>query len=55
MSAVSCRDGLWRASFHGMNFSPTNFVSFVNALVNDVDRTERRGDRSFWDRVRKLF
>ncbi len=49
------REGRWRANFHGMNFNPTNLVLFVNALVNDVHRPERRGDRSFWDKVRELF
>ncbi len=49
------RDGLWRANFHGLNFNPTNVVLFVNALVNDVHRPERRGDQSFWDKIRKLF
>ena len=49
------KEGRWRANFHGLKFEPVNLVLLVNALVNDVHRPQQRGDRSFWDRVRKLF
>ena len=29
------RNGRLRGRFHGLNFEPVNFVTFVNALVND--------------------
>jgi hypothetical protein len=32
------RDGVLRANFHGLKFDPTNLVSLVNALVNDVHK-----------------
>ncbi len=32
------RDGVLRANFHVLKFDPTNFVTFVNALVNDVHK-----------------
>ena len=32
------RDGVLRANFHVLKFDPTNFVIFVNALVNDVHK-----------------
>jgi protein SCO1/2 len=31
-------EGYWRGNFHGLRFSPTNLVLFVNALVNDVHK-----------------
>ena len=36
------RQGHWRANFHGLKFSPTNLVLFINALVNDVHNATRR-------------
>lgn len=55
MTHVIGRNGLWRANFHGLKFSSTNLVLFINALVNDLHRPERSSDRSFWDGIRKLF
>lgn len=49
------REGRWRANFHGLKFDPTNFVLFVNALVNDTHEPGAHGERSFWDKVRELF
>lgn len=48
------RDGRWQANFHGLKFSPMNFVVYVNALTN-VAVPHGHGERSFWDKVRGLF
>lgn len=49
------REGRWRANFHGLKFEPVNLVLFVNALVNDVHRSNEHGQNSWWDRMRDLF
>lgn len=49
------REGRWRANFHGLKFEPVNLVLFVNALVNDVHRSDEHGQKSWWDRMRDLF
>ena len=49
------REGGWRANFHGLKFEPTNLVLFINALVNDANKSHGHGERSFWDKIRELF
>jgi protein SCO1 len=49
------KEGRWRANFHGLKFDPTNFVIFVNALVNDVAKPHGHRERTFWERLKGLF
>jgi protein SCO1 len=49
------KEGRWRANFHGLKFAPMNLVTFINALTNDNQQPHPHGERSWWDRVRKLF
>jgi protein SCO1/2 len=49
------REGRWRANFHGLEFSPTNLVLFVNALVNDVHNGHENEEKSLWDKLWNLF
>jgi protein SCO1/2 len=56
VTIVIDREGRWRASFHGLEFNPTNLVLYVNALVNDVHTPD--GDTSaetFWQRILSWF
>jgi protein SCO1/2 len=56
VTMVIDREGRWRASFHGLEFNPTNLVLYVNALVNDVHMPD--GDTSaatFWQRILSWF
>lgn len=48
------RDGRWQANFHGLKFSPTNLVVYINALTN-VNVPHGHSEQSFWDKVRGLF
>lgn len=51
------RSGRWRGNFHGLRFSPTNLVLFVNALVNDVHapgHVEPQAE-SVWKRILSWF
>ena len=46
----------WRGNFHGLKFEPTNFVLFINALVDEHHhRHDQRSDPSVWDRVLDWF
>lgn len=49
------REGRWRANFHGLKFSPTNLVLFVNALVNDAHNGHGNEEQSLWDKLWNLF
>ena len=44
------------ARFHGLNFEPVNFVTFVNALVNDVHKpgAEQEQPPNFWSWLASL-
>jgi protein SCO1/2 len=57
VAIVLDREGLWRASFHGLQFQPVNLVLYVNALVNDVHRPggDGRPAPSFWERLFSWF
>ncbi|QRM34684.1 SCO family protein [Microvirga sp. VF16] len=46
------REGRWRANFHGLRFERTNLVTYINALVNDHDKHDKR---SLWERLRSRF
>jgi protein SCO1 len=48
------REGRWRANFHGLEFEPTNLVTYVNALANEHG-TEGHPEQSWLDRVLNLF
>ena len=39
------REGRLRGNFHGLDFDPTNLVTFVNALVNDVHKPGQAADQ----------
>jgi protein SCO1 len=39
------REGRLRGNFHGLDFDPTNLVTFVNALVNDVHKPGQAEDQ----------
>ncbi len=41
------REGIWRGSFHGLDFNPTNLVVYVNALVNDVHAPDTVASSAF--------
>ena len=47
-------DGRWRANFHGLEFEPTNLVTYINALANEHG-TEGHPEQSWWDRIPSLF
>lgn len=51
------RDGRLRGRFHGLNFEPVNFVTFVNALVNDYHKPGEEDDQptGFWSWFASLF
>jgi len=49
------RAGRWRGNFHGLRFSPTNLVLFVNALTNDAHAPHGHDDRGWWARLKELF
>ena len=49
------REGRWRANFHGLKFSPTNLVLFINVLVNDVHNGHGNEEQSLWDKLWNLF
>lgn len=49
------REGRWRANFHGLKFSPTNLVLFINALVNDAHHGHGNEEQSLWDKIWNLF
>ncbi len=49
------RGGKWQGNFYGLKFAATNLVVFVNALVNDHHKPTEQNQRSFWERVRRLF
>lgn len=51
------REGRWRANFHGLNFSSTNLVIYVNGLVNDVHKSGEMDhpEPSFWERILTWF
>src|SRR5690606_415800 len=50
------RNGRLRGRFHGLNFEPVNFVTFVNALVNDVHKpgAEQEQPPNFWSWLASL-
>jgi protein SCO1/2 len=48
------REGRWRANFHGLEFEPTNLVTYVNTLANEHG-TEGHPEQSWLDRVLNLF
>lgn len=47
--------GVWAANFHGLGFDPTNFVIYVNALVNDHQSHGEAAPAGPWGRLRALF
>ncbi len=47
-------DGRWRANFHGLEFEPTNLVTYINALAN-AHGSEGHPEQSWWDRILNLF
>lgn len=51
------RDGRLRGRFHGLNFEPANFVTFVNALLNDYHKPGEAPDQStgFWSWLASIF
>lgn len=56
VTIVIDRDGQWRASFHGLQFDPTNLVLYVNALVNDVHGPSGHNEpATLWERLRLWF
>jgi protein SCO1/2 len=48
------REGRWRANFHGLEFEPTNLVTYINALANEHG-TEGHPEQSWWNRIVNLF
>jgi protein SCO1/2 len=47
------KEGRWRANFHGLKFEPTNLVVFINALVNDAQKSHGHERQSTWDMIKK--
>ena len=47
------KTGRWQANFHGLIFEPTNLVVFINALVNDAQKTHGHEQQSTWDRIKR--
>jgi len=48
------RDGRWRANFHGLRFSKTNFVVFLNALTN-AQVPHAHKESNLWHRITDWF
>jgi protein SCO1/2 len=48
------REGRWRANFHGLEFEPTNLVTYINALAN-AHGTKGHPEQSWWDSILNLF
>jgi protein SCO1 len=51
------RDGGWRGNFHGLKFSSTNLVLFLNGLVNDDHKPgdDEHPEQSFLKRILSWF
>lgn len=49
------KEGRWRANFHGLKFEPINFVTFVNALTNNVERPHHEQDQGWLAKLKGLF
>jgi protein SCO1 len=49
------KEGRWRANFHGLKFEPVNLVSFVNALVNDVQKAHGHEQGGPWAKVKRML
>jgi len=48
------REGQWQANFHGLEFEPTNLVTYINALTHEHGK-KSHPEASWWDRIRNLF
>jgi protein SCO1/2 len=46
------QDGRMWARFHGLKFDPVNFVLFVNALTNNLQKHHHEEAPSLWDRLK---
>lgn len=49
------KNGDLRARFHGLEFSTTNMVVYINALLNEHDEHEHPQQRSLWQKLWSLF
>jgi protein SCO1 len=49
------REGVLRANFHGLQFTPVNLVLFVNGLVNAKIPHQEPKAPSVWERIWSLF
>jgi protein SCO1/2 len=49
------QDGRLLARFHGLKFEPTNFVLFVNALTNHLQKPHHGEAPGLWDRLKGIF
>jgi protein SCO1/2 len=49
------QDGQMRARFHGLDFAPINFVLFVNALTNHLQKPHHGEAPSLWERLKGIF
>jgi protein SCO1/2 len=51
------QQGQWRGNFHGLKFSSTNLVLFVNGLINDVHKPgeAEHPEQSIWERILSWF
>jgi len=47
--------GEMRGRFHGLNFEPVTLVSFVNALVNDIQEGHSEPPQDLWSWTTSLF
>lgn len=48
------REGRWQANFHGLEFEPTNLVTYINALTHEHGK-KSHPEASWWDMIRNLF
>jgi protein SCO1/2 len=47
------KQGRWQANFHGLRFEPTNLVVFINALINDAQKSHGHEQPTTWDGIKK--
>ncbi|TIO10792.1 MAG: redoxin domain-containing protein [Mesorhizobium sp.] len=49
------KQGRWRGNFHGLNFTPVNLVTFVNALTNNIERPHHEPETGWWATIKGMF
>lgn len=49
------QEGRWRADFHGLEFGPTNMVTYINSLTNSQVPHHDEERSSVWDRIWSFF